>query len=237
MSSDFAVVGVNPSPAKKPRGRPPGSKNKPKPPLVITRDSESSMRPAVLEVASGTDVVEAVAGFARRRRLSVSVLSGSGAVSNVTLRHPTSAASVLALHGRFDILSLSGTLFPPSAASAAVNSPPLAISLAGVQGQVIGGTIAGSLTAAGPVVLIVASFQNPTFHRLSSAADEAEEGEDVKQEAEGEGKKGERRGYSSAGDGGSSASGAAARNSLFGHFSPDVLAWAPPQLRPPHHPF
>ncbi|KAK1274247.1 putative DNA-binding protein ESCAROLA [Acorus gramineus] len=71
------------------------------------------MRPAVLELAAGTDVVEAASAFARLRRLDISVLSGSGAVSNVTLRHPTSASSVLTHHGRFDILSLSGTLFHP----------------------------------------------------------------------------------------------------------------------------
>ncbi|KAK1278501.1 putative DNA-binding protein ESCAROLA [Acorus gramineus] len=219
--------------AKKPRGRPPGSKNKPKPPVVVTTDGDAAMRPAVLELAAGTDVVEAVSAFARRRRLGISVLSGSGAVSNVTLRHPTSASSVLTLHGRFDILSLSGTLFPPSAAGKA--PPPLAISLAGGQGQVIGGTIAGSLTAAGTVVLIVASFQNPTFHRLSSADEEVEEeaAASAVKEGEEEGRKGGKRGYSvSAGEGGS---GAATSSSLFGHF--EAMAWVPPPVRPPHHPF
>ena len=51
--------------ARKPRGRPLGSKNKPKPPVVVTRESEAAMRPVVLELAAGCDVVSAVAAFAR----------------------------------------------------------------------------------------------------------------------------------------------------------------------------
>ncbi|KAK1304870.1 putative DNA-binding protein ESCAROLA [Acorus calamus] len=92
------------------------------------------MRLAVLELAAGTDVVEATSAFARRHRLDISVLGGSGVVSNVTLQHPTSAFSVLTLHGCFDILFLS---------SVVKLVPSLVISLTGGQGQVIGGTITG----------------------------------------------------------------------------------------------
>ncbi|KAG1371115.1 AT-hook motif nuclear-localized protein 28 [Cocos nucifera] len=167
------------SSGKKPRGRPPGSKNKPKPPVVITRESETAMRPLVLEIAAGCDVLETVAAFARSRRMGISVLSGSGVVANVPLRHPTTNPPVMTLHGRYDILSLSGTVLPPpcatSTASAAPTQVNFSISLAGTQGHVIGGTVAGQLKAAGPVVLVAASFANPEFHRLPlppSAEDE-----------------------------------------------------------------
>ncbi|PRQ30552.1 hypothetical protein RchiOBHm_Chr5g0025921 [Rosa chinensis] len=33
---------------RRPRGRPPGSKNKPKPPVIITRDTEPAMSPYIL---------------------------------------------------------------------------------------------------------------------------------------------------------------------------------------------
>ncbi|XP_020087347.1 AT-hook motif nuclear-localized protein 23-like, partial [Ananas comosus] len=110
---------------RKPRGRPPGSKNKPKPPVVITRESEAAMRPVVLEVGGGCDVLGGVSAFALRHRVGVSVLSGSGAVAGVALRHPSAPASTVALHGRFDLLSLSGTLLPPGAFTpAAASSSP-----------------------------------------------------------------------------------------------------------------
>ena len=63
------ALALVPVTARKPRGRPLGSKNKPKPPVVVTRESEAAMRPVVLELAAGCDVVSAVAAFARRRRV------------------------------------------------------------------------------------------------------------------------------------------------------------------------
>ncbi|WOK99099.1 hypothetical protein Cni_G07811 [Canna indica] len=177
------------SSSRKPRGRPPGSKNKPKPPVVITKASESAMHPVVLEVAGGSDVVSGVSDFARRRGLGVSVLGGSGAVADVTLRHPSAhGPGTISVPGRFDILSLSGTLLPPppSSSTAAstwlVRPPPLTVSLAGPHGQVIGGTLAGPMTAVGPVLLVAATFAKPEFLRLPVSEEDEEAGkeEDVK---------------------------------------------------------
>ncbi|XP_030456709.1 AT-hook motif nuclear-localized protein 20-like, partial [Syzygium oleosum] len=156
---------------RRPRGRPPGSKNKPKPPIFVTRDSPNSMKSHVMEVASGADVAECLAQFARRRQRGVCVLSGSGTVANVTLRQPAAPGAVVALHGRFEILSLMGTFLPGP-------SPPgstgLTVYLAGGQGQVVGGSVVGSLVAAGPVMVIGATFANATYERLP--LDEEEDG-------------------------------------------------------------
>lgn len=148
---------------RKPRGRPPGSKNKPKPPIIITRDSGNGMRPHVLEVAGGNDVGESVAAYARRRQRGVCVLGGSGTVANVTLRQPAAPGATVTFHGRFDILSLSGAFLPPPAPTSAAG---LTIALAGAGGQVVGGTVVGGLQAAGPVLVIAASFQGASFDRL-----------------------------------------------------------------------
>lgn len=151
-------------PSSRPRGRPAGSKNKPKPPIIVTRDSPNALRSHVLEVSSGADIVESVSNYARKRGIGVCVLSGSGSVANVTLRQPASpAGSVLTLHGRFEILSLSGTVLPPPAPPGAGG---LSIFLSGGQGQVVGGNVVGLLMAAGPVVLMAASFANAVFERL-----------------------------------------------------------------------
>uniref|UniRef100_K3XZ35 PPC domain-containing protein n=1 Tax=Setaria italica TaxID=4555 RepID=K3XZ35_SETIT len=105
-------------PTRKPRGRPPGSKNKPKPPIIITRDSPNALHSHVLEVAAGTDIVECVSEYARRRGRGVCVLSGGGSVSNVALRQPgvePPGSLVATLRGQFEILSLTGTVLPPPA--------------------------------------------------------------------------------------------------------------------------
>ncbi|KAK1273945.1 putative DNA-binding protein ESCAROLA [Acorus gramineus] len=161
------LLSVNPTTgemvARRPRGRPPGSKNKPKPPVIITRESANTLRAHILEIASGCDVFDCVATYARRRQRGICVLSGSGTVTNVSLRQPASAGAVVTLHGRFEILSLTGSFLPPPAPPGATS---LTIFLAGGQGQVVGGSVVGQLVAAGPVIVISASFTNVAYERL-----------------------------------------------------------------------
>ncbi|KAF8053698.1 hypothetical protein N665_1382s0016 [Sinapis alba] len=161
---------------RRPRGRPAGSKNKPKPPVIITRDSANALKSHVMEVANGCDVMESVTVFARRRQRGICVLSGNGAVTNVTIRQPASVpgggSSVVNLHGRFEILSLSGSFLPPPAPPAASG---LTIYLAGGQGQVVGGSVVGPLMASGPVVIMAASFGNAAYERLPLEEDDQDE--------------------------------------------------------------
>lgn len=156
---------------RRPRGRPPGSKNKPKPPVIITKDSANALRAHILEVANGCDVNESVATFARRRQRGICVLSGSGTVTNVTLRQPAAPGATVTLHGRFEILSLSGAFLPPPAPPGTTG---LTIYLAGGQGQVVGGTVMGALLASGPVIVMAASFLNASYDRLPLDDDEDE---------------------------------------------------------------
>lgn len=157
-----AAGGENPS--RRPRGRPAGSKNKPKPPIIVTRDSHNALRSHVLEVSSGSDVLDSLSDYARRRGRGISVLSGSGTVANVAIRQPAASSTPVAtLSGCFEILSITGTILPPPA-------PPgiggLTVFLAGGQGQVVGGSVAGPLVAAGTVVMMAASFANAVYERL-----------------------------------------------------------------------
>ncbi|MQM03160.1 hypothetical protein Taro_035935, partial [Colocasia esculenta] len=170
-NGDEPREGAVEAPTRRPRGRPPGSKNKPKPPIFITRDSPNALRSHVMEVAGGADVAECIAQFARRRQRGVCVLSGAGTVANVALRQPSAPGAVVALHGRFEILSLTGAFLPGP-------SPPgstgLTVYLAGGQGQVVGGSVVGALVAAGPVMVVAATFANATYERLP--LDEEEDG-------------------------------------------------------------
>ncbi|CAM8978867.1 unnamed protein product [Rhodiola kirilowii] len=148
---------------RRPRGRPAGSKNKPKPPVIITRESANTLRAHILEVGSGCDVFDCVATYARRRQRGICIMSGSGVVTNVTLSQPTAPGAVVTLHGRFEILSLAGSFLPPPAPPGATS---LTIFLAGGQGQVVGGSVVGELVAAGPVIVMAASFTNVAYERL-----------------------------------------------------------------------
>ncbi|XP_019090906.1 PREDICTED: AT-hook motif nuclear-localized protein 27-like [Camelina sativa] len=168
------------TPGKRPRGRPPGSKNKAKPPIIVTRDSPNALRSHVLEVSPGADIVESVSTYARRRGRGVSVLGGNGTVSNVTLRQPVTPGNgggvsggggVVTLHGRFEILSLTGTVLPPPAPPGAGG---LSIFLAGGQGQVVGGSVVAPLITSAPVILMAASFSNAVFERLPMEEEEEE---------------------------------------------------------------
>ncbi|XP_071691143.1 AT-hook motif nuclear-localized protein 18 [Rutidosis leptorrhynchoides] len=159
--------------SRRPRGRPAGSKNKPKPPIIITRDSPNALRSHVMEVANGCDIQESIANFATRRQRGVCILSGSGTVTNVTLKQPSAPGEVVTLHGRFEILSLSGSFLPPPAPPAASG---LSIYLAGGQGQVVGGGVVGPLLASGPVVIMAASFGNAAYERLPLEEEEATPG-------------------------------------------------------------
>ncbi|ESW13398.1 hypothetical protein PHAVU_008G192600 [Phaseolus vulgaris] len=162
----------NLSSGRRPRGRPPGSKNKPKPPVVITKESPNALRSHILEISGGSDVAECIATFATRRHRGVSVLSGNGVVTNVTLRQPAAPGGVITLQGRFEILSLSGAFLPAP-------SPPeatgITVYLAGGQGQVVGGSVVGPLIASGPVMVVAATFANATYERLPLEEEQGEE--------------------------------------------------------------
>ncbi|GKU95427.1 hypothetical protein SLEP1_g8792 [Rubroshorea leprosula] len=156
---------------RRPRGRPAGSKNKPKPPIIITRDSANALRTHVMEIGDGCDIVESITTFARRRQRGVCIMSGTGTVTNVTLRQPASPGAIVTLHGRFEILSLAGSFLPPPAPPAASG---FTIYLAGGQGQVVGGSVVGTLTCSGPVVIMAASFSNAAYERLPLEEEEAQ---------------------------------------------------------------
>ncbi|CAN6177491.1 unnamed protein product [Urochloa humidicola] len=145
-------------PLRRPRGRPLGSKNKPKPPVIITRDSPDALHSHVLEITPGADVSACVAEYARRRGRGVCVLGATGAVADVAVR-----GAAAPLRGRLELLSVTGTVLPPPAPPEASG---LAVLLAAGQGQVVGGCVVGPLVAAGPVTVFAATFANAVYERL-----------------------------------------------------------------------
>ncbi|GAB2290780.1 hypothetical protein Dimus_025052, partial [Dionaea muscipula] len=112
VSSTNEVDGETIEVIRRPRGRPPGTKNKPKHPTGITREPDPYMSPYILEVGDGVDIIDSLTHFTRLRSASLCVLTASGTVANVTLKQPftTTPSGTFTFHGRFDILSLSAVV-------------------------------------------------------------------------------------------------------------------------------
>lgn len=240
---------------RRPRGRPPGSKNKPKLPTVITREPDApSMAPYILEIPAGADIVESLVRITRRRGIGLCVLSGSGAVANVSLRQPSGASGggTVTFHGRFELASLSAVVLPGGNilggshqqqlpllslpfGDNTVDGGAFTVTLSAPQGHIVGGKVVGPLLAAGTVYVVAASFNNPTFHKLPVSDDDnsglggggEEDGghQQVSSPAVSGGGEG-------SGDMGGAGSGGVMYNCHVG--GPDVV-WAP-TARPPHQP-
>ncbi|XP_014506161.1 AT-hook motif nuclear-localized protein 19-like [Vigna radiata var. radiata] len=152
-------------PSKKPRGRPPGSKNKPKYTLP-----QPSIKILIVNVAPGHDIIETIINIARRSHVSLSILSASGIITTVTLRHVPSGSSAVMLHGPFNLLSLTGsylhnnqyTLLPGA-------TPPRSLSfgihLSTSHGRVFGGLVGGRVIAGDDVNLTISTFENPEIYK------------------------------------------------------------------------
>ncbi|EPS72008.1 hypothetical protein M569_02750, partial [Genlisea aurea] len=143
---------------RRPRGRPPGSKNKPKPATIITRDSPNSLRTHVLDILSGTDILGSISAYAQRRHCGVLILSCVGNVSRLILQQI--GGEERQFHGRFQVILLHGSFLPTADASG------LTALIAGPRGELAGGAVRGPMVADGPVMVIASMFRNATFERL-----------------------------------------------------------------------
>ncbi|XP_031382433.1 AT-hook motif nuclear-localized protein 6-like isoform X2 [Punica granatum] len=118
----------------------------------------ANFTPHVITVNPGEDVTMKVMSFSQQGSRAICVLSANGTISNVSLRQPTSSGGTLTYEGRFEILSLSGSYMPVESGGTMSRSGGMSVSLAGPDGRVLGGGLAGLLLAAGPVQVVVGSF-------------------------------------------------------------------------------
>lgn len=157
-----------PSSSKRPRGRPRGSKNKPKN-ILVTEQIDNIMEPITLGIPARNDIVESLISFAQSRNASITVLSGSGPVADVTLLHNVSRAPTPPIKGPFNIISLKGTYINPNCGHVpphAITNPPcssFSIVLCGDQGQAFHGTIGGKVKAVGYVKVTATLLRNLCF--------------------------------------------------------------------------
>lgn len=138
------------------RGRPPGSGKKLQ--LEALGAAGSSFTPHVITVNPGEDVASMIMSFAQQGSRTVCVISGNGVVCNVALRQPATSGGTVTYEGRFEILSLSGSYLLTENNGTRSRTGGLSVALAGSDGRVLGGSVAGVLTAATPVQVILGSF-------------------------------------------------------------------------------
>ncbi|KAF6138865.1 hypothetical protein GIB67_018596 [Kingdonia uniflora] len=147
---------------KRARGRPPGSKNKPKPAFTVPSNiPDSTMLPVILEIPTGQDIMKTIINFSKHQNFGLSILTSSGAVNNVSFRNPNTVGggATITFKGQFDIVSISATFLPRQYPG--TNS--VTILLAGQHNQIIGGSVTGGLVAATTVYVVAAAFnQLPT---------------------------------------------------------------------------
>ncbi|KAJ0838370.1 putative AT-hook motif nuclear-localized protein [Helianthus annuus] len=145
------------SPAvKRPRGRPPGSLNKQQP--AASGSPGVGFMPHILDVKAGEDMLAKLMWFSQNSTRALCVMSANGAVSNVTLRQSPTSGGTVTYEGRFEILSLSGSFMVAEVDGQRSRTGGLSVALSGPDGRVLGGNVAGLLTAASPVQVIVGSF-------------------------------------------------------------------------------
>ncbi|XP_024383308.1 AT-hook motif nuclear-localized protein 11 isoform X2 [Physcomitrium patens] len=131
---------------------------------VVLAGTGQGFTPHILTVNTGEDVATKIMQFAQHGPRAMCVLSANGAISNVTLRQQSSSGGTVTYEGRYEILSLSGSYLPTDLGGGArQRTGGLSVSLAGIDGGVIGGGVAGMLTAASPIQVVVGSFLSDTF--------------------------------------------------------------------------
>ncbi|XP_022757438.1 AT-hook motif nuclear-localized protein 13-like [Durio zibethinus] len=143
-------------PAKRNRGRPAGSGKRQI--NALGGVGGVGFTPHVITVKAGEDIASKIIAFSRQGPRTVCILSANGAICNVTLRQPAMSGGTVTYEGRFEIISLSGSFLLSENNGSHSRSGGLSVSLAGTDGRVLGGGVAGMLQAASPVQVIVGSF-------------------------------------------------------------------------------
>ncbi|XP_058746769.1 AT-hook motif nuclear-localized protein 21-like [Vicia villosa] len=117
-----------------------------------------------IEISPGRDVVESLINLAQSQQAGITVLSGSGLVSDVTILLPEARVIDFPLEGQFNMISLKGTYLNPNIDQPSPSLMRIASSNAnfsifvssGNQGQVFGGKVKGKIMAASAVKITAA---------------------------------------------------------------------------------
>ncbi|KEH29959.1 putative PPC domain-containing protein [Medicago truncatula] len=160
--------------SKKPRGRPIGSKNRAKAPIIVNENIDNLMELISIKIPKGNDVVETLINLSLYRQAGITVLSAYGLVSNVTILNPIFGVPNFPIEGTYQMTSLHGTYLkathgrvPPQLIAEPTFSSFSIYMKANYGNYVFGGIVAGKVKAAGAVFITAALLKNPEFHRVA----------------------------------------------------------------------
>ncbi|KAG7556812.1 PPC domain [Arabidopsis suecica] len=114
-----------------------------------------SFTPHIVNITPGEDVAQKIVLFAQQSKHELCVLSASGSISNASLSHLASGTSV-SYEGQYEIISLSGSYIRGEHGG---KTGGLSVCLSSSDGQIFGGGVGGLLKAAGPVQVVLGTFQ------------------------------------------------------------------------------
>lgn len=114
--------------------------------------------PHVLTIGAGEDITAKIMTFLQHGPWAVCILSANGVISTASLWHSGISSSSVTYEGRYEILSLSGLFLLTQDGPTRTRSGGISVSLAGPDGSIIGGRVAGILIAATPTQVVVGTF-------------------------------------------------------------------------------
>ncbi|KAH0899899.1 hypothetical protein HID58_049467 [Brassica napus] len=117
--------------------------------------SGQSFTPHIVNIPPGEDVAQKIILFAEQSKHELCILSASGAISDPSLSHRSTGTSV-SYQGQYEILSLRGSYIRGEHGG---KTGGLSVCLSSSDGQIVGGGVGGLLKAAGPVQVILGTFQ------------------------------------------------------------------------------
>ncbi|PIA43406.1 hypothetical protein AQUCO_01900056v1 [Aquilegia coerulea] len=106
-----------------------------------------SFTPCIVTVNRGEDVMKKILSIFEYGSWKACILTANGPLYNATIDFTGSRASTKC-EGRFEIISLSGTIAVTDCNGSQSTAVSTSLSMAGIDGRVFGGTVAGPLTAA-----------------------------------------------------------------------------------------
>ncbi|XP_013633020.1 PREDICTED: AT-hook motif nuclear-localized protein 14-like [Brassica oleracea var. oleracea] len=121
----------------------------------LFRKSGQSFTPHIVNITPGEDVAQKIILFAEQSKHELCILSASGAISDPSLSHLATGTSV-SYQGQYEILSLRGSYIRGEHGG---KTGGLSVCLSSSDGQIVGGGVGGLLKAAGPVQVILGTFQ------------------------------------------------------------------------------
>ncbi|KAK1381368.1 hypothetical protein POM88_028112 [Heracleum sosnowskyi] len=128
-------------------GSPLGSKNKPK-------DNPSTTNKVVLVVPPGINIIQWLEGFAQDNRVSLAILTGSGAISEVALKHKGSQLRSQEFKEQLNLVSFSGAYILSPSGGGSSSTKFFNTSLVRDDYSVVSGS-ALHMVALGPVLFTV----------------------------------------------------------------------------------